>query len=80
MKTENPDEVSKAGVNKKPSLSTRQRWFWRIVAVFSFVWIFLPEATDLFFPLGWIDEGVAFFLLSYSLGKLGVKLPFLKTK
>lgn len=42
------------------------------LAVVSGVYLFVPEPTDIVPLLGWLDEGVALALLSWSLRTLGV--------
>lgn len=55
--------------------------FWISIAVFSGIYIFIPEPTDLIPVLGWLDEATAFTILMYALGKLNVKIPnFFKSK
>lgn len=53
------------------------RFIWGAVALFMGVYIFVPEPTDLFPPLGWLDEGLAVMILTYALEKLGVRIPLL---
>ena len=50
---------------------------WWIIAGFSAFWIFLPEPTDAVPVIGWLDEGVAFFVLMQALEKLGIHIPIL---
>ena len=42
------------------------------LAVFSGVYLFVPEPTDVIPFIGWLDEGVALALLGWSLRTLGV--------
>jgi hypothetical protein len=41
-------------------------------AVFSGVYLFVPEPTDVIPLVGWLDEGAALALLGWSLRTLGV--------
>ena len=52
-----------------------KKLFWIAIAVFSGVYMFIPEPTDLIPVLGWLDEATAFTVLIYALGKLGIKIP-----
>ena len=42
------------------------------LAVFSGVYLFIPEPTDLIPIVGWLDEGLALVVLGWSLKTLGV--------
>jgi hypothetical protein len=42
------------------------------LAVFSGVYLFVPEPTDVIPIIGWLDEGVALALLGWSLRTLGI--------
>ena len=42
------------------------------LAVFSGVYLFVPEPTDVIPIIGWLDEGAALALLGWSLKTLGV--------
>lgn len=53
------------------------RWVWIAVALFSGVYIFIPEPTDALPIFGWLDEGLAVVLLTTSLAKLGIRIPIL---
>lgn len=53
------------------------KWFWIAVAVLSAVYIVIPEPTDAFPIVGWLDEGTAVLLLTYALERLGIRIPFL---
>jgi len=55
--------------------------FWIATAVFSGIYIFIPEPTDLIPILGWLDEATAFTIFMYALKQLGVNIPsFFKKK
>ena len=43
-----------------------------LLAVVSGVYLFVPEPTDVFPIVGWLDEGAAFALLMWSMKTLGV--------
>ncbi len=58
-----------------------KKLFWISIAVFSGIYMFIPEPTDLIPILGWLDEATAFTILLYALNKLGVNIPsFFKRK
>lgn len=42
------------------------------LAVFSGVYLFVPEPTDVLPIIGWLDEGAALALLGWSMKTLGV--------
>lgn len=42
------------------------------LAVFSGVYLFVPEPTDIVPIIGWLDEGAALALLGWSMKTLGV--------
>jgi len=42
------------------------------------IYVFIPEFTDVFPIIGWIDEGIAILILTYALNRLGIKIPFLE--
>lgn len=50
-----------------------KRLFWIIVAVFSTIYIFIPEFTDVIPIIGWIDEATALAILAYALKQLNIK-------
>ena len=52
-----------------------KKLFWIAIAVFSTLYMFIPEPTDLIPVLGWLDEATAFTVLIYALGQLGVNIP-----
>ncbi|MCS7205281.1 MAG: hypothetical protein NZ853_06250 [Leptospiraceae bacterium] len=54
------------------------KWLYLILALMSLIYIFFPEFTDGIPILGWIDEGVALFLFTYALRKLGVNMPWIE--
>lgn len=54
-----------------------KKWFLVVLAIISGVYIFIPEFTDAFPFLGWLDEGIALIILTYSLNKLGIRIPLL---
>jgi len=43
-----------------------------VTGVVSFIYLFVPEPTDLVPFIGWLDEGVAGFMLLWSLKTLGL--------
>lgn len=43
-----------------------------LAAVVSGVYLFVPEPTDVFPFIGWLDEGAALAILGWSLRSLGV--------
>ena len=49
--------------------------FWVATAVFSGIYIFMPEPTDLIPILGWLDEATAFTIFMYALRQLDVNIP-----
>jgi hypothetical protein len=49
-----------------------KRRFAAVVGALSFVYLFVPEPTDLVPIIGWLDEGLAASLLMWSLKTLGV--------
>ena len=58
-----------------------KKLFWISIAVFSGIYMFIPEPTDLIPIIGWLDEATAFTILLFALNKLGVNIPsFFKTK
>ncbi|MCB1158498.1 MAG: hypothetical protein H7A25_04550 [Leptospiraceae bacterium] len=63
--------------SEETELSTGKKVFWSITALGSFVYMFIPEATDLVPIIGWLDEGAAGGIFLYSLSKLGIQLPIL---
>ena len=52
-----------------------QKLFWIATAVFSTLYMFIPEPTDLIPILGWLDEATAFTVLMYELKQLEVNIP-----
>jgi len=52
-----------------------KKLFWIATALFSGLYIFIPEPTDIVPILGWLDEATAFTILMYALNKLGIKIP-----
>ncbi|GIX41046.1 MAG: hypothetical protein KatS3mg129_0779 [Leptospiraceae bacterium] len=54
-----------------------KKWIYIALALISGVYVFIPEFSDAIPFLGWLDEGVAIFLFTYSLNRLGVRIPFL---
>ncbi|MDH5654576.1 MAG: hypothetical protein OEZ34_01620 [Spirochaetia bacterium] len=66
--------------NDKQKISTEKvtgwkRIFWIVTGIFSFVWIFIPEITDVVPVIGWLDEGIAVILFFSSLSELGINIP-----
>lgn len=51
------------------------RLFWIATAVFSGLYLFIPEPTDFIPILGWLDEATAFTILMYALKQLGISIP-----
>lgn len=64
--------------SRSTATSTRGKLFWILTAIISAIWILLPEPSDLVPVLGWLDEGLAFYLLITSLNRLGIRIPFLE--
>lgn len=62
---------------KKPPIQSGKKWIYIILSMICIVYVFFPESTDFIPFLGWIDEGIAILILSYSLKKLGVKIPLI---
>lgn len=60
-----------------PALGRTGRALWTTIALASAIYIFVPEPTDVFPVLGWLDEGMAFMLLTTALAKLEVNIPIL---
>lgn len=61
-----------------PGLSRAGKFMWVLIAIFSGVYMVVPEPTDAlipFFGVGLIDEGMMFGLLIYSLERLGINIP-----
>lgn len=54
-----------------------RRIVWIVVAILSGVYIVIPEFTDFFPVIGWLDEGLAAVILTTALGKLGIRIPLL---
>lgn len=52
-----------------------KKLFWIATAVFSTLYMFIPEPTDLIPVLGWLDEATAFTVLMYALKQLNVNIP-----
>lgn len=52
-------------------MSAKRKWA-VLVGAASFIFLFVPEPTDLIPVVGWIDEGMAGALLLWSLKTLGV--------
>lgn len=52
-----------------------KRIFWIATAVFSGIYIFIPEPTDFIPIIGWLDEATAFGIFMYALKQLGVNVP-----
>jgi hypothetical protein len=69
------DQKSQGQTFQKPT--GWRKWAWIITAIASGVYIFIPEATDMFPIVGWLDEGLAALILSTALGKLGIRIPIL---
>lgn len=55
-----------------------KKWFYIIVSIIMGIYVFIPEFTDVFPLVGWIDEGIAIMILTYALNRLGIKIPFLE--
>jgi uncharacterized membrane protein YkvA (DUF1232 family) len=55
-----------------------KKWFYIIVSIIMGIYVFIPEFTDVFPIIGWIDEGIAILILTYALNRLGIKIPFLE--
>ncbi len=72
-KQNNQLEIPESQNNQSP----RHKWFWLILSILSFIYVFIPEFTDTIPILGWMDEGIAIAILSYSLQKLGIRIPIL---
>lgn len=54
------------------------RIFMILLAIACGAWIiWTPDPTDLFFPFGFIDDGIAAFVLLWALERLGVHIPIL---
>lgn len=51
-----------------------KKLFWTVIAVFSAIYIFIPEFTDVIPIIGWIDEATALAILAYALKQLDVKI------
>lgn len=55
--------------------------FWRVIAIVSGIYIFIPEFTDFIPLIGWLDEAFAIIILNYALKKLNINIPdFIKRK
>lgn len=55
--------------------NTMKKLFWIATALFSGLYMFIPEPTDIVPILGWLDEATAFGILMYALKQLGVSIP-----
>lgn len=53
-------------------MSPMRKKFAVALAVFSGVYLFVPEPTDVLPIIGWLDEGAALALLGWSMKTLGV--------
>ncbi|MBW7859389.1 MAG: hypothetical protein H3C43_14115, partial [Leptonema sp. (in: Bacteria)] len=51
--------ITVTGKVEKETPTGWQRWMWILIAIVSFVYIFIPEPTDAIPILGWLDEGLA---------------------
>ncbi len=70
--------ANKSSDNKnKEKLKGWKKWFWILISIVMGIYIFIPEFTDTIPFLGWIDEGIAIFIFTYALNKLGLKIPVL---
>ncbi len=63
------DDTINAG-DDAPSVAKRR--FAAITGIVSFIYLFVPEPTDLVPIIGWLDEGVAGMMLLWSLRTLGL--------
>jgi uncharacterized membrane protein YkvA (DUF1232 family) len=66
--------------NKSSTTTSMKNRFWKMVAILSGVYIFIPEFTDVIPIIGWLDEATALGVLIYALKQLGydLKAPFRK--
>jgi hypothetical protein len=51
-----------------------------VLGALSLVYVFVPEPTDAFPIIGWLDEGLALAILGWSLRTLEVRLPWVAKK
>lgn len=82
-----PEKVTRVEVERIPNsesdspapvaLGRNAKIAWTVIAVLSGIYIFVPEPSDVFPIVGWIDEGVAAMLLTTALTKLGFHIPIL---
>ncbi len=69
-------ESSAESQEKKPT--GWKKWFYIIISIIMGIYVFIPEFTDVFPIIGWIDEGIAIMILTYTLSRLGIKIPYLE--
>ena len=63
------------GSSQEKKMTLFKRIVWILTAILSFVWIFIPEFTDLIPFWGWLDEGAALMLFLTALAELGINVP-----
>ncbi|MGB1247297.1 MAG: hypothetical protein ACPG4Z_00320 [Chitinophagales bacterium] len=51
-----------------------KKLLWTVTALFTGIYIFIPEFTDVVPIIGWLDEATAFTILLYALNQLGIDL------
>jgi hypothetical protein len=54
-----------------------KKWLFIITAILSGIYVFIPEVSDAFPIIGWLDEGLAIIIFTYSINKLGIKIPYI---
>lgn len=63
--------------NEQPKITGWKKWMLILISIISGIYVFFPEYTDFIPFLGWLDEGIAILILTYSLNKLGIKIPII---
>ncbi len=58
-------------------LTGMEKVMWWVLVFLSALWIMWLEPTDAVPVVGWMDEVVALFILTTSLDRLGIEIPFL---
>ena len=68
----------KAGGDDEAPLSRLEKILWVVVAVVCGVYIFIPEFSDAFPIIGWLDEATAAGIVLLAFQKLRVRIPLLQ--
>jgi hypothetical protein len=54
------------------------RIFWTVAAILCGIYIFIPEFSDAFPVIGWLDEATAAAIVLVALRRLGIRIPYLQ--